>query len=55
MKRLLAIIKLRWMQMELERCKHAASQVTKMERDVLHFRIKNAAHLPKADQYTWSI
>lgn len=43
------------MQMELERCKYAASQVTKMERDVLHYRIKHAANLPESMRYTWSI
>jgi len=55
MKRLLTIIKLRWMEMELERCKQAAAQVVQMERDVLHYRIKHSADLPESMRYTWSI
>jgi len=53
MRKLIAMIRVTWMKMEIERCEQTASEVYVRHRELMHFQIKNAHLLPEPMRYTF--
>lgn len=53
MRKMIAMIRVRWMKMEIERCEQTAEEINGRKRDLLHFQIKNAHLLPESMRYTF--
>lgn len=51
LRKMIAILRVKWLQIELDRCRKAARELQSMEREMLHLKLMNHEILP--EEYRW--